>query len=225
MLLIFCSIILVVLSVFLYGESKLQNITAPTQIEISEKNLANTGENVNSAIGVSESNWLFQPPLDRAAERVTKKPFGIYITPQNSPVQPERFQGYHTGTDFEIFPEEISVDVSVKAICDGKILEKRTASGYGGILVQNCILDNQSITVLYGHLKLASIAKKTGDALTKREEIGVLGKAYSVETDGERKHLHLGIHKGSGIDIRGYVQNQSELSGWIDSCSLESVCQ
>ena len=33
--------------------------------------------------------------------RITKKPFGIFITTQNSPVQPERFSGYHTGVDVE----------------------------------------------------------------------------------------------------------------------------
>lgn len=225
MLLILCSSILVVLSIFLYGENKLRNTAVPAQTEVGEKNSASTGENVNSAIGISELNRPFQPPLDRAAERVTKKPFGIYITSQNSPVQPEKFQGYHTGTDFEIFPEELNVDVSVKAICDGELALKKWASGYGGILVESCELNGELITVVYGHLKLASIAKKAGDALAKGEGIGILGKAYSAETDGERKHLHLGVHKGSGIDIRGYVQNQSELLGWLDPCNLQSVCQ
>ena len=152
---------------------------------------------------------------------MTKKPFGIYITPKTSPVQPERFQGYHTGTDFEIFPEELNTDVSVHAICTGKIAVKRSASGYGGVLVQNCSeLSSQPITVIYGHLKLASITKNAGDTLNAGDEIGFLGKAYSSETDGERKHLHLGIHKGSSISILGYVQSQSELSGWVDPCTL-----
>lgn len=166
----------------------------------------------------------FQPPLDRAGERITKKKFGQYITPQNSPVKPEKFRGYHTGTDFEIFPEELSLDVSVKAVCDGKIALKKTAAGYGGVLVQTCELDGGPATVVYGHLKLASIEKKAGDDLLKGEEIGILGKAYSAETNGERKHLHLSIHRGASIDIRGYVQKESELSGWVDLCSLESVC-
>jgi hypothetical protein len=165
----------------------------------------------------------FQPPLERPAERVTKKPFGIYITPKTSPVQPEKFQGYHTGKDFEIFPEELNADVAVHAICSGKIAVKRTASGYGGILVQNCTLDNQPITVIYGHLKLTSITKNAGDTLSAGDEIGILGKAYSSETDGERKHLHLGIHKGNAINILGYVQSKSQLSGWIDPCTL--VCK
>lgn len=155
-------------------------------------------------------------PLDRSGERVTKKPFGIFITPQNSPVKPEKFRGYHTGTDFEIFPEELNADVPVRAICDGKIAQKKYASGYGGVLVESCELDGAPITVVYGHLKLASIAKKTGDDLAKGEEIGILGKAYSAETNGERKHLHLGVHKGTSINIFGYVPKEADLSEWID---------
>jgi murein DD-endopeptidase MepM/ murein hydrolase activator NlpD len=154
---------------------------------------------------------------------VTKKPFGIYITPQTSPVQPERFRGYHTGTDFEIFPEELNADVPVHAVCKGAIALKKNASGYGGVLVQNCNLENQPVTVIYGHLKLTSISKNAGDNLNAGETIGILGKAYSSETDGERKHLHLGIHKGTTVNILGYVQSQSELSGWIDACTL--VCK
>jgi len=172
-----------------------------------------------------QNSNFFQPPLDRAAERVTKKPFGIYITPQNSPVQPERFRGYHTGTDFEIFPEELDADVPIHAICNGTIAAKRNASGYGGVLVQNCTLGNQPVTVIYGHLKLASVSNNTGDKLDASETIGLLGKAFSSETDGERKHLHLGVHKGSSVNILGYVQSQAELSNWIDPCSVANACK
>jgi hypothetical protein len=187
----------------------------------------------NQNIPAVQTSNEFQPPLDRAAERVKKKPFGIYITPKTSPVQPERFQGHHAGTDFEVLPEELDIDVSVRAICTGKIAVKRSASGYGGVLVQNCELNSQPasaelrrgepITVIYGHLKLASIAKKSGDNLSTGDKIGILGKAYSTETDGERKHLHLGVHKGSSISILGYVNAKSQLSGWIDPCTL--VCK
>lgn len=170
-----------------------------------------------------QNTSLFQSPLDCTAQRVTKKPFGIFITPQNSPVQPERFHGWHTGTDFEIFPEELDADVPVHAICSGTIALKEYASGYGGVLVENCELENQPITVIYGHLKLASIMKNTGDNLNNGETIGILGRAFSFETDGERKHLHFGIHKGKSVNVLGYVQSQSELSEWIDPCSL--VCK
>jgi murein DD-endopeptidase MepM/ murein hydrolase activator NlpD len=160
-------------------------------------------------------------PIDGAKDRATKKPFGIFITPQNSSVQPERFSGYHTGTDFETFPEEQNMDVPVYAITDGKIIMKKSASGYGGVLVESAEINGQSVTIVYGHLNLASISKKVGDSLGAGEQIGVLGKGYSPETDSERKHLHLGIHKGSSVSILGYVQNKSELSGWIDPMSLK----
>lgn len=172
----------------------------------------------NKNISPAQNSSGFMPPLDRATERVTKKPFGIYITPKTSPVQPERFQGYHTGTDFEIFPEELDVNVPIRAICSGKIAEKRSASGYGSVLVQNCNLNGEPVTVVYGHIRLASISKTAGDNLSTGDEIGILGKAYSFETDEERKHLHLGIHKSSAINVRGYVGSQTELSGWIDPC-------
>jgi murein DD-endopeptidase MepM/ murein hydrolase activator NlpD len=119
----------------------------------------------------------------------------------------------------------LSADVPVHAICDGKIAVKKTASGYGGVLVESCTLDNQPITVIYGHLKLASISKNAGDTLFQGEEIGILGKAFSAETSGERKHLHLGIRKGTAVNILGYVQKESDLSSWIDACSIETTCR
>ncbi len=156
------------------------------------------------------------PPLPDAASRITKKPFGIYVSPQNSPVQPEHFTGYHTGTDFEIFQGELNKDVSVSAICTGKIDVKRTAQGYGGVLVESCNLDNQPVTVVYGHLKLSSISPSVSDTLTAGESFALLGDAYSAETGGERKHLHLGIRKGTAVNLLGYVQKQTDLAGWLD---------
>ncbi|PIP27732.1 MAG: hypothetical protein COX30_00305, partial [Candidatus Moranbacteria bacterium CG23_combo_of_CG06-09_8_20_14_all_39_10] len=185
--------------------------------------IANQSQNQNqikldSQIGNVQVVSEFQSPLDRAGERVTKKPFGKFVTPQNSPVQPEKFYGYHTGADFEIFPEELNADVSIHALCSGKIEVKKTATGYGGVVVENCTLNGQPITVVYGHLKLASVKWAIGDDLKTGDVIGSLGAAYSAETGGERKHLHLGFHKGTVINILGYVQNKAELSGWIDPC-------
>ncbi|MFH0969400.1 MAG: M23 family metallopeptidase [Patescibacteria group bacterium] len=170
-----------------------------------------------SEISVASKNG-FGVPLDRTSEKITKKPFGIYITPATSPVQPEKFQGYHAGTDFEIFPEELNINVPVKAVCSGKLLLKEYASGYGGVAVESCELNGNPITVIYGHLKLASITSKIDGNLNAGDTIGILGRDKSIETDGERKHLHLGFHKGTAINIKGYVASQSELSGWIDPC-------
>ncbi|MBU0706970.1 hypothetical protein KKG41_01210 [Patescibacteria group bacterium] len=164
-----------------------------------------------------KNNHILKPPLDRASERVTNKEFGVFITPSTSPIQPERFQGYHTGTDFEIFPEEFNQDVSIIAICTGGLISKRTVSGYGGVAVQACKLNNEPIIVIYGHLKLSSIAN-INDELETGQVVGVLGADKSIETDGERKHLHLGMHKGSTINLLGYVGSEPELTSWIDPC-------
>ena len=212
---------LIVTGIFLAADKYAQK-TIPKAVQDNQTVNQNVGIQTHSQPDVSAQNIQtangFEPPLDKAKERVTKKPFGIYITPATSPVQPEKFRGFHTGTDFEIFPEELDGDVPVKAVCNGKLMVKKTASGYGGVAVESCSLDNNPITVVYGHLKLASITAKTGDSLNSGDTIGILGADKSAETDGERKHLHLGFHKGSAINIRGYVASQSALSGWIDPC-------
>lgn len=190
---------------------------APTIINIPMPN------NLDQNNPVSNNSNIFVAPLDRASERITKKPFGIFIIPKASPVQPERFMGYHTGTDFEIFPEELDVDVPVKVVCTGKLKIKKYASGYGGLAVEDCMLEDNPVTVIYGHLKIDSITQKVGDDLRSGDVIGILGADKSAETNGERKHLHLGFHKGSNLNILGYVQNKSELSNWIDPCLY--VCQ
>ena len=162
------------------------------------------------------TNLNFGLPISDAVQRITKKPFGIFVSPHNSPISPEKFTGYHTGVDFEIFQGEENKDVPIYAICDGQLLQKRTASGYGGVAIQKCQINSQTITVIYGHLKLSSIDPVLGEDISKGQQIAILGKSNSPETDGERKHLHLGIHKGSSIDIKGYVQNKSDLVNWIN---------
>lgn len=158
----------------------------------------------------------FVDPIDGALARITKKPFGIFITPKNSPVQPERFSGYHTAVDLETFPDEQNIDVSVFSLCDGELLSARTASGYGGVAVQRCMLDDQAVTVVYGHIQLSSVVAKVGDQLRAGDFLANLAAGFSSETDGERKHLHLGIHKGSSVNILGYVQNKNQLNDWMD---------
>jgi len=221
------SIILVAIIFFV---AKSFQVNAPGASPDNQMPVQNSVSSENSFIPSSENIAKNNPVsngfvslLDRASERIIKKPFGIFATPENSPVQPENFHGYHTGTDFEIFPEELNAGVPAKAVCTGKLLMKKMATGYGGVAVQSCSANNQQMTVVYGHLKLASISANTGDDITAGDTLGILGKAYSTETDGERKHLHLGFHKGAAINILGYVQNKSELSGWLDPCQY--VCQ
>jgi hypothetical protein len=158
----------------------------------------------------------FNIPLLNSQDRITKKPFGVLINPKTSPVQGERFSGYHTGTDFETFPEEASVDVEVRSICAGEIIQKKRVSGYGGIIVQSCILEGKRTIVLYGHLKLSGSSAEVGKTFSLEDKLASLGADGSADTDGERKHLHLGIKRGDIIDWRGYVSNEKELAGWLN---------
>jgi murein DD-endopeptidase MepM/ murein hydrolase activator NlpD len=155
-------------------------------------------------------------PITNANSRITKKPFGIYITPSSSPVANERFTGYHTGTDFEITDNELNEPVQIYALCGGKILVKNFVSGYGGVLIQECSIEGETYTVLYGHLNLATSDLIVGDNVVTGQPIAELGADKSTDTAGERKHLHLGIHKGPAIEYRGYVSTSSELTSWVD---------
>lgn len=152
-------------------------------------------------------------PIEDFETAINKKPFGIYITKETSPVQPERFAGYHTGVDIEIAETE---DTPVYAIADGKIIIKKEADGYGGLLVITHTINKEKITAIYGHLRLSSIEKEVGDQVKAGEQIALLGEAFSNETDGERKHLHFALLPGESTDIRGYVQSETELKNWLD---------
>lgn len=147
-----------------------------------------------------------------SVDRITKKSFGTYVTPEKSPVSPEKFTGFHTGVDFEA-PEEN--DVSVRAACSGEIIYKQTVGGYGGVLIQKCDVAGEPVTALYGHIRLSSITKRVGDSLTAGEEFAKLGTGFSDETDGERPHLHFGLHKGSAVELKGYVASEAQLSRWL----------
>lgn len=162
-------------------------------------------------------------PLPRGEEREKKLTFGLFVTPdpETNPIDPpERFTGYHTALDLEIFPEEENRDVSVLAACDGKILQAEAVSGYGGVMIQSCLLDNQEVTVLYGHLDYNRFQKSVGQDVRRGEEIGFLGDEKSAESGNTRKHLHFGIHRGPEIEVRGYVENEAELESFIDPAEL-----
>ncbi|HYC79666.1 MAG TPA: M23 family metallopeptidase [Candidatus Binatia bacterium] len=160
-------------------------------------------------------NNLFLAPIDDYPSRVTKKTFGTYVEPGNSPVFPEKFTGFHSAIDLETFENEQNTEVEFTAICDGELALKRMAQGYGGVVAQYCTLKGEPVTVIYGHVTLSSIPFNVGDQIEKGQRIGILGEV-GVDTDNERKHLHLGIRKGHGAVILGYVPRQASLSDYID---------
>lgn len=163
-------------------------------------------------------------PLDKAAQRQTLLKFGMYITPdpnQNPISPPERFTGYHTGLDIEILPEEKEIAVPVKTICEGKILYTGTIEGYGGVIIQECVINGQSVSVLYGHLNTKSFSvSANGNSIPAQTFIAELGKDRTEETGNTRKHLHLGIHKGNHIEFLGYVNDPDDLKEFIDPLPL-----
>lgn len=161
----------------------------------------------------SQSVSTLIAPTAEFTQRITKKPFGIYITPATSPVQPERFSGYHTGVDVEY--GDTTSDVPVLAMAEGTVVVSRLTSGYGGMVAIRHTLANKDVVAIYGHLDPASLPA-VGASLKAGQGIGILGDDKSAETDGERKHLHFAIHNGSEADIRGYVSSKSELSGWTN---------
>lgn len=157
---------------------------------------------------------VFGDPISQARRRVTKKPFGLEIIPGHSPVENDRFSGFHVGVDFETFADEAESDVAIFAVCDGPLVLKGFAKGYGGVAVQECELSGEKVSVIYGHLKEESIEPDFKEHVTAGQKIAVLGKGHSPETDGVRKHLHLGVRVGSTEDIRGYVKDPLEMEQW-----------
>lgn len=173
----------------------------------------NKNENVSvETAGILEKIY----PVAEFKERITKKSFGDFISPKNSPIQPERFAGFHTGVDIEY--GDVEGDVWVVAVCDGEIVLRRWVSGYGGTIGLKCQINDIDYYLVYGHLATDSILNKT--KVTKGEKLAILGKGFSQETDYERKHLHFGISQNS-LDIRGYVQNKNELEKLINPLTTE----
>ena len=202
---------IIVLALVISSLVLVRETEAPTVDEVNEETLPVTEvENAPTTL------------IARAAERVTLKPFGIKISPANSPVKNEKFAGYHSGVDFETFPDEANIDVPIFALCTGELLVKRTASGYGGVVVQTCTINEEPVTVIYGHIRLSSVTSAVGTIVNQGNQIAVLGAGFSTETDGERKHLHLGIHRGENVAIAGYVSTEAELKNWIDVMTVLS---
>lgn len=169
----------------------------------------------SSAAGVSA-------PMDDFTLRTKVLTFGLHVTPDpaDNPIDPpERFAGYHVATDVEVGADELNKDVNVYAICTGDVVYSGFASGYGGLVVQHCTINNEDATVIYGHLSLLNLPGH-GVTMNSGDIVTVLAPARSYESDGNRKHLHLGIHKGTAIDMRGYVQTKEEVSDYINPMSI-----
>lgn len=175
-------------------------------------------------VGCSFDNTLHQP-MKNAANRATPLHFGLYVTPDpdNNPIDPpERFAGFHVATDYEVSAGELDGDVPVYAVCSGRVRYSGFAEGYGGLVVHSCWLHGQPITVIYGHLDLTGLPRE-GERVRAGDTIGLLAPARSHASGFNRKHLHLGMHRGSDLDIRGYVQSEEELDEYIDPQTIVPI--
>ena len=163
-----------------------------------------------------ETSALWYPMTDFLTGAVaSEKPFGIFVSPENSPIQPERFTGYHTGVDVTPTRSSANQAIPIFAIANGAVVFSQSAPGYGGVLAIRHLINDKQILAVYGHLDPRSLARNNRP-VHGGERIGFLGKAFSAETDFERQHLHFGLYRGGDINIRGYVKNKSDLAQWLD---------
>jgi murein DD-endopeptidase MepM/ murein hydrolase activator NlpD len=173
--------------------------------------------NFTRLLGGTPNTKLIEPVL-QFKSRITKKNFGIFITPDTSPVENDRFAGYHTGVDAEF--TDTGADIPVYAISSGTIVVRTRANGYGGVIVIRHVINGTPVFALYGHLDPASLPASDIHEVQAGQQIAILGDDHSEETDGVRKHLHFSIYTGEKIDYRGYVQTEEELQMWLNPLDL-----
>ena len=181
---------------------------------------AEEADGVTTAEELAEEQLVVGEPIEGFRKSVNLKPFGIYITPQNSPVDPERFTGYHTGVDVEMNEADLSRDIWIYSVAQGVVVEAREADGYGGVVAIQHTIEGQAYVAIYGHLDVASLKVIPGQNVVAGTPMGLLGEGYTDETDGERKHLHFALIPGETVDLKGYVQSEAELSKWVDPLTI-----
>jgi murein DD-endopeptidase MepM/ murein hydrolase activator NlpD len=168
-------------------------------------------------------------PISNFSSRATENLFGSYFAPGGSS-NPDRkvcknatyYSGYHTAIDLETTADETNSSVPVLAIASGIVRQAGSVSGYGGLIVIEYDLSGSKYTAYYGHVDISTVSLKKDQKVNIGDKLGELGAACSSSNGDVRKHLHFGLHKGTAIDVCGYVPNQNELSAWVDPALLLS---
>lgn len=151
-------------------------------------------------------NDVLTLPIAEYGERLRYKAFGEYIQ--------DRFRGYHVGDDIEY--EDESKEVPASAIANGTIKYIGRVDGYGGLIIVKHNINAKTIHSLYGHLDLSSSTLKEYDTVAKGQFLANLGNNKSVETDGERKHLHFALYEGNDVRLGGYESSANKVGSWIN---------
>lgn len=215
-----------------YRQSKNKS-TAGSQSSSTESTAGNSSNNGASNSGQSASTPSVTPapqivyPISRFTERLKKNFFGSFFS-SGSPQTLDRqvcpgatiYTGYHTGDDLETFADEQNVLLPVVSIADGRVLEANRVSGYGGLIVISYQLAGKDYTAYFGHVDLSTAKVKVGDTVVPGEQLADLAPACSSANDNVRKHLHFALHRGTGVDVHGYVATSNALSSWVDPAAI-----
>lgn len=203
-------IILIIVLVFSFYQNYLRgSVSNLPEEQYIDKILAEKGfSKANAQTAFQARVGEFYQPIKNFYRNQTVNMFGTLVS--------GRFYGFHTGVDVEIDPSDLDKDVPVRAIYNGAVEEVQNVTGYGGVVAIRHEIGPKQYVAVYGHLRLKDIKVRSNQKVYSGDLIGYLGAAYSEETDGERKHLHFGLHKGLVSDIRGYVDTKNELESWVD---------
>ncbi len=167
---------------------------------------------------VNAQEWYY--PMTQYDKRLTVKDFGLLVNDQFYQGKEQlfpfnRFYGYHAGVDLETLPGESEQKVPIYAVKKGRIIYVGSLEGYGGVILQS--LEGESLTALYGHVKITNLPYKVGGEILSGKVVTYLGDEFSSETSRERKHLHFAIYKGKDLYFRGHESRLEKLNNrWIN---------
>lgn len=164
-------------------------------------------------------------PTEGFFERQQVKTFGTLVTREFHEQRrqlfptgglPNQFTGYHAAVDLEFHdPASLNREIPVVAVAAGEVIFRGSVPGYGGLIALRHA-QPESVTSLYGHVRLADAPVRVGQEVTAGQTLAFLGANFSADTSGARKHLHFGIHKGPSLVVAGHVPTQAALAAWHD---------
>lgn len=199
-------LILLFTAILAFGIYKLLNLNSNKPIQATKQSLKKT----------SSQKIFF--PINNYSNRLNFRRFGQLVKPEDSEslICGRPFEGFHTGDDLEISGSEVNQEIPVFSIADGQVLSISKVDGYGGLLIIGYQLNNQTITAYYGHINLKTVKVKENEVVVPGQLLAYLGDQCSQQSGFERKHLHFSLHKGSEIDLLGYITDSSQLKDWLN---------
>ena len=106
----------------------------------------------------------------------------------------------HNGIDIAV-----PIGTPIKAVADGKVVEARTASGYGKMVVIEHNVNGKVVTSEYGHISKWTVNK--GQIISKGQTIALSGNLGT----SSGPHLHLTIREGKyrskAVNPFSYIKN------------------